>query len=74
VSIPDPFKIFFIHLAIVFAVTGPCGGLTLTHNLSSSEPERKATVASIKVLMVSTGHNSKLENFLIEKEPNEPAR
>jgi hypothetical protein len=74
VSIPDPFKIFFIHLAIVFAVTGPCGGLTLTHNLWSSEPELKATVASIKVLMVSTGHNSKLENVLIEKEPNGPAR
>ena len=66
-----PIQNILNHLAIVLAVTGPCGCLTLTYNLSSSEPERKATVASIiyKSLIGSTGHKSKLENFLYRKRP-----
>ena len=63
---PKSFLTTFIHLAIVLDVTGPCGALVLTHSFSSAEPDQKVTLALIRFLMASIGHNMESPNFLIE--------
>jgi hypothetical protein len=63
---PESFLTAFIHLAIVLDVTCPCASLVLTHSFSSAEPDQKVTLALIRFLMASIGHNRESPNFLVE--------